>query len=75
MIVHAQHKALSTSSSSGPGLLSCWWKATLIVYFIGCIIGLLDNGASGLLGQMLIGLLHAPVLGFFFGGLYWLIRR
>jgi hypothetical protein len=66
---------LSTSSNGGPGFFSCWWKATLIIFFAECLLGLLDSGLSGLTHGAVNGLFHAPVLGLFFGGLYWLIRR
>jgi hypothetical protein len=66
---------LSTSSDCGPGFFSSWWKATLIIFFLECLLGLLDSGLSGLTHSMIGALIHAPVLGLFFGGLYWLIRR
>lgn len=66
---------MSTSSNAGPGFFSCWWKATLIIFFLECLLGLLDTGLTGLARSMIGGLIHAPLLGLFFGGIYWLIRR
>ena len=64
-----------SDTPSGLGFLSYWWKATLIIYFFECIVGYLNGGNSGLANRMTEGLIHAPVLGLFFGGLYWLLRR
>ena len=54
---------------------ACWWKATWILFLIGCVLGCLKAGPHGLGYAMGQGLILAPLAGFFWGWIVWLIKK
>ena len=54
---------------------ACWWKATWVLFLLGCLLGFLNAGESGLAMAMGAGLLLAPIKGLFWGWIYWLIKK
>jgi hypothetical protein len=54
---------------------ACWWRATWVLFLIGCALGFLSAGGQGLAVSMGAGLILAPIKGFFWGWLYWLIKK
>lgn len=65
------------SSSTPPKVtfLSCWLKATAILYVTYAILGFLNAGSQGLAIQMGAGIIRAPLLGLVAGWLWWLVKR
>ena len=53
---------------------ACWWRATLVIYLIGCVMGFLSYGETGLAVGIGAGLIKAPLAGLFWGWIYWLIK-
>ena len=54
---------------------ACWWKATWVLYLIGCVLGFLVAGPFGFGYALGAGLLLAPLKGLFWGWIYWLIKK
>ncbi len=55
--------------------LACWWKATWILFLLGCVLGFLNAGEAGLATAIGVGLILAPLKGLFWGWIYWLIKK
>jgi hypothetical protein len=54
---------------------ACWWRATWIIYLLGCVFGFLGYGEAGLAVGLGAGLIKAPLSGLFWGWIYWLIKK
>ena len=54
---------------------ACWWKATWILFLIGCVMGLLGGGAGGLGYAIGAGIIACPLSGLFWGWILWLIKK
>ena len=54
---------------------ACWWKATWVLYLIGCAIGLLSAGGFGLGSAIGSGIIAAPLAVLFWGWIVWLIKK
>jgi hypothetical protein len=54
---------------------ACWWRATWVLFLIGCVLGYLNAGESGLATAIGGGLIKAPLSGLFWGWIYWLIKK
>ena len=54
---------------------ACWWKATWVLFLLGCLLGYLNAGESGLATAIGAGLILAPLKGLFWGWIYWLIKN
>ena len=54
---------------------ACWWRATWVIYLIGCVMGFLSGGGGGLGYAIGAGLILAPLKGLFWGWIYWLIKK
>jgi hypothetical protein len=54
---------------------ACWWKATWVLFLIGCVLGYLNSREAGLATAIGAGLILAPIKGLFWGWIYWLIKK
>ncbi len=52
-------------------LVACPW----VLYLIACVMGYLNARGEGLAWAMGAGLITAPLLGLFWGWIYWLIKK
>ena len=74
----ARIEILSAMSDTPPAkvsFLSCWLKATGIIYIVYAALGFLSAGTQGLAVQLGAGIIRAPLLGLAAGLIWWLARR
>jgi hypothetical protein len=55
--------------------LSCWLKATGILYLLYATLGFLADGIHGSAVQLGAGIIRAPLFGLVAGLIWWLARR
>jgi hypothetical protein len=53
----------------------CWWKATWVLFLLGCLLGYLNNGETGFARAIGVGVIVAPLSGLFWGWILWLIKK
>jgi hypothetical protein len=58
-----------------PSLLKCWSITTAACFTLWAFLGWGNAGMEGLGKAIGAGLIMAPISGFIFGGIYWLIRK
>ena len=54
---------------------ACWWRATWVLFLLGCLLGYGNNGEAGLARAVGAGIFAAPLSGLFWGWIYWLIKK
>jgi hypothetical protein len=67
--------AMSDTPPAKVSFLSCWLKATGILYLLYATLGFLADGIHGLAVQLGAGIIRAPLLGLVAGLIWWLARR
>lgn len=60
---------------NGVSYLDIWWKATLVIYILGVLLGYLSQGPQGMAFSMGAGIVVAPIKGAFWAWIIWLFRR
>ena len=46
---------------------ACWWRATWVLFLLGCLLGYGNNGEAGLARAIGGGIILAPLSGLFWG--------
>lgn len=66
---------LAMTETNKVSFVSCWFKATVIVYLAGALLGFLNAGEQGLAWQLGAGIVRAPIAGLVIGLIWWGVKR